>query len=55
MDSASSEIVWSEQGHDDNSAVWSIDIRPDGKGFMTGGADHWVRFWNFEVKKVKTR
>lgn len=31
------------------SAIWSIAIRPDGKGFMTGSADKTVKFWNFQV------
>ena len=34
-------------GH--TAAVWSMDVRPDGKGMMTGGADKEVRFWDFEL------
>jgi U3 small nucleolar RNA-associated protein 12 len=30
-------------------ALWSLAIRPDGRGFMTGGADKQVRFWEFEL------
>ncbi|EFP91415.2 uncharacterized protein PGTG_17371 [Puccinia graminis f. sp. tritici CRL 75-36-700-3] len=33
-------------------AIWSIDLRPDGKGFVTGGADKCVKFWNFATKKT---
>jgi U3 small nucleolar RNA-associated protein 12 len=29
--------------------VWSIAVRPDGKGFMSGGADKIVKFWDFTV------
>ena len=32
-----------------DGAVWAIAIRPDGKGFMTGGADKKVTFWDFAV------
>lgn len=31
-------------------AIWSLDLRPDGKGFVTGGADKCVKFWNFSTK-----
>jgi len=34
-------------GH--TGAVWSMDVRPDGKGMMTGGADKEVKFWDFEM------
>ena len=30
-------------------AVWSMDVRPDGKGMVTGGADKEVKFWDFEI------
>uniref|UniRef100_A0A7S3MHG5 Guanine nucleotide-binding protein subunit beta-like protein n=1 Tax=Spumella elongata TaxID=89044 RepID=A0A7S3MHG5_9STRA len=32
-----------------DGALWAIAIRPDGKGFMTGGADKKVTFWDFAV------
>lgn len=38
------DVVQDIVGHD--GSVWSIDIRPDHKGIMTGGADHNVKFWN---------
>jgi hypothetical protein len=28
-----------------------VAVRPDGKGFMTGGADQRVTFWDFVVRK----
>ena len=31
------------------AAVWSVCVRPDGKGFMSGGADQRVTFWDFIV------
>lgn len=33
----------------ENAAVWSVSVRPDGKGFMSGGADQRVTFWDFAV------
>lgn len=38
-----------EDAHD-GAAVWSVAVRPDGKGFMTGGADKYVKFWDFTVE-----
>lgn len=34
-------------GH--RGAVWSVDVRPDGKGLCTGGADREVKFWEMEL------
>lgn len=50
MDTASGEIcVEEERAHD--GAVWSISMQPpDGKGFVTGGADKLVKFWDFTVR-----
>ena len=31
------------------SAIWSLDIQPDNHGFVTGGADKTVKFWEFEL------
>eukprot|EP01038_Epipyxis_sp_PR26KG_P009374 gene9374-12630_t len=36
IDTSSGEIVFSNEAHE-GCAVWSIAVRPDGKGFMTGG------------------
>ena len=30
-------------------AAWSVDIRPDGRGMVTGGADKLVKFWEVSV------
>eukprot|EP00731_Ephydatia_muelleri_P031880 Em0023g387a len=38
------ETVSAHQG-----AVWSISMAPDKRGFVTGSADHEVKFWEFEL------
>ncbi|KAM5126578.1 WD repeat-containing protein 3-like, partial [Mantella aurantiaca] len=35
------------QAHD--GALWSIAVSPDQRGFVTGGADKAVKFWEFEL------
>jgi U3 small nucleolar RNA-associated protein 12 len=49
VDTASGEVtVDTEEAHD--GAIWSIAMQPvEGKGFMTGGADKLVKFWDFSV------
>lgn len=43
-------IVSLKDGKEDNgSAIWSMDITPDGKTLITGGNDKKVKFWNFSV------
>lgn len=32
-----------------SGAVWSLDVAPDKRGFVTGSADHDVKFWEFEL------
>jgi U3 small nucleolar RNA-associated protein 12 len=44
----SGDIVQELDVHE-NSAIWSLSIRPDGSGFASGGADKVVRFFDFEV------
>lgn len=36
---------------DDGSAIWSLDLTPDGKTLVTGGNDKSVKFWNFKVEQ----
>jgi U3 small nucleolar RNA-associated protein 12 len=48
IDTASGELVVDQQAH--AGAVWSLAVRPDGKGFMTGSADKEVKFWDFTVR-----
>ncbi|KAI9224075.1 WD40-repeat-containing domain protein [Blastocladiella britannica] len=44
---ASSELVETIKAHD--SAIWSIAVLPDKTGFITGSADHEVKFWDFAL------
>ncbi|ORZ37046.1 WD40-repeat-containing domain protein [Catenaria anguillulae PL171] len=46
---ASSSLVETIQAHD--SAIWSIAVLPDKSGFITGGADKQVKFWDFALVK----
>jgi U3 small nucleolar RNA-associated protein 12 len=43
----SGEALCDEAAHE--GAVWSLAMRPDRRGFATGGADKTVKFWDFEV------
>jgi U3 small nucleolar RNA-associated protein 12 len=45
FDIASSTLVESVAAH--TSTVWSIHLRPDGRGLATGSADKDVKFWDF--------
>ncbi|KAG5456154.1 MAG: WD40-repeat-containing domain protein, partial [Olpidium bornovanus] len=41
-----------ETAHD--GAIWSLQVRPDKRGLVTGGADKDVKFWDFDmVEDVK--
>lgn len=42
-----------EDAHD--GAIWSLAMRPDGRGLVTGSADKTVKFWNFEVSDESTK
>jgi len=44
FDLASSDMVEDHEEHE--GAVWSLAVRPDGKGIVTGSADKTVKFWN---------
>lgn len=46
-DLGSSSLVESVKGH--NGAVYSMQMRPDKRGFVTGGADKDVKFWDFKL------
>lgn len=37
-----------------NGAVWSVHVRPDGRGLVSGSADKDVKFWDFEMKEVES-
>ncbi|CAM9454408.1 unnamed protein product [Scytosiphon promiscuus] len=47
IDLGSGEMIQDYAAHE--KAVWSIDLRPDGKGLVSGSADRQVKFWDFEV------
>ncbi|KAM4681903.1 WD repeat-containing protein 3 isoform 2-T2 [Amazona ochrocephala] len=48
-DLASGSLTETLNAHD--GAVWSIALSPDQRGFVTGGADKCVKFWEFELVK----
>lgn len=50
FDLASGEALQALQAH--QGAVWSMCLRPDGKGMMTGSADHTVKFWEVRASRV---
>jgi len=45
-DIASSSLIETVKAH--TSTVWSIHVRADEQGMVSGGADHDVKFWGFE-------
>lgn len=47
VDTASGALVVDLQAHE--GALWSLAVRPDGKGFVTASADKEVKFWDFTV------
>ncbi|DBA00189.1 TPA: hypothetical protein N0F65_007814 [Lagenidium giganteum] len=52
FDLNSGECIWREDNAHNGSAVWSMDVRPDGRGIVTGGADQHVNFWDFEMHRI---
>lgn len=48
VDSSIGELVVDQEAHE--GPVWSVALQPpDGKAFMSGGADKVVKFWDFTV------
>ena len=47
LDIGSGEVLETHEAH--TGAIWSLDLRPDGKGLVTGSADHEVKFWELEL------
>ncbi|KXS14190.1 WD40 repeat-like protein [Gonapodya prolifera JEL478] len=47
FDLTSSEMIESIEAH--TGALWSLQVRPDKKGIVTGGADKDVKFWDFQL------
>ena len=52
VDTASGGIVVDLLAHE--GAIWSLAVRPDGKGFVTASADKEVKFWDFTVNIVNS-
>ncbi|XP_061493848.1 WD repeat-containing protein 3 isoform X2 [Rhineura floridana] len=51
FDLASGILLETLDAHD--GALWSISLSSDQRGFVTGGADKCVKFWEFELVKDK--
>lgn len=49
VDLNTGDIIQSLQAH--KGSIWSVDVRMDGKGMMSGGADHNLCFWEFEIQQ----
>jgi len=47
FDLTSGTLVESIKGHE--GAIWSMDVKPDSTGFVTGSADKEIKFWEFEL------
>lgn len=47
FDIASSALLETFQAHE--GAVWTLNVHPDGKSMVTGGADKCAKFWKFEI------
>ncbi|KAF2675016.1 WD40 repeat-like protein [Microthyrium microscopicum] len=47
FDIASSTLIESIQAHE--ASIWSLQVHPDGKSCVTGGADKTAKFWNFDI------
>ncbi|KAI8582054.1 hypothetical protein K450DRAFT_228806 [Umbelopsis ramanniana AG] len=52
FDLASSAIIESIKAHD--GAVYSLQVRPDKRGLVTGSADKDVKFWDFDMVEDNT-
>ena len=50
-DIATSTQLSSYKAH--SGAVWGINVRPDGRGLVSGSADKDVKFWDFEMKEIE--
>lgn len=46
-DIATSSLIDKFQAHE--GAVWTLQVHPDGRSVVTGGADKAAKFWNFEI------
>ena len=51
FDIASSSMVYSVAAH--AGSIYSLHMRPDKRGFVTGGADKEAKFWDFKIDEEK--
>ncbi|CAG8844300.1 22217_t:CDS:2, partial [Racocetra persica] len=49
FDLASSSQTESIKAHD--GPIWSLQVRPDKRGLVTGSADSNVKFWDFDMSQ----
>jgi len=49
-DLSSSSLLETFAAH--TAPLWSLHVRPDGRGLVTGSADKDIKFWDFEVREV---
>ncbi len=49
-DLSSSSLLETFAAH--SGPIWSLHVRPDGRGLVTGSADKDVKFWDFEVREI---
>jgi U3 small nucleolar RNA-associated protein 12 len=47
FDIAAAELIQVVDAH--GGAIWSLAPMPDGSGFVSGGADHDVKFWEYQL------
>ncbi|KAK3939138.1 WD domain-protein [Diplogelasinospora grovesii] len=47
-DVASAALLESVNGHEGHS-IWSLQVHPDGKSVVSGGADKTAKFWDFKI------
>ncbi|KAH7368289.1 WD domain-containing protein [Plectosphaerella cucumerina] len=47
FDVASASLLDSVTAHE--GAIWSLQVHPDGKSMVSGGADKSAKFWNFQI------
>lgn len=47
----SAELIDTIKAH--SSTIWSLHVRPDFGGLVTGSADKDIKFWDIKIKEVK--
>lgn len=50
----SSGRIIEEHTNAHDGAIWTLDLQPDKHGFVTGGADNAVHFWEYELVTDET-